>query len=59
MQEDTIRIRCRSRNEAIIVIPSRNKLFWWFDRLFPELNLRLPQKIAEYFRQTVTLQSTF
>lgn len=40
-----------ARNEAIIVIPSRNKLFWWFDRLFPEWNLRLTQKkVAEYFR---------
>ncbi|HWR43567.1 SDR family NAD(P)-dependent oxidoreductase [Sporomusa sp.] len=38
-----------ARNEAIIVIPSRNKLFWWFDRLFPEWNLWLTQKkLAEY-----------
>lgn len=37
-----------AKNEAVIVIPRKNKLLWWFDRLFPEWNLRLTQKkIAE------------
>lgn len=40
-----------SKNEGIIVIPGRNKLFWLFDRLFPEWNSRLMQKkVAEFFR---------
>lgn len=29
------------RNEAVIVIPGRYKLMWWFDRLFPAWNLHL------------------
>lgn len=40
-----------ARNEAVIVIPGSNKLFWWFDRLFPEWNLRLLQKkVAAFFQ---------
>ena len=38
-----------AKNKAIIIIPGKNKLLWWFDRLFPEWNLRLTQKkMAEY-----------
>lgn len=41
-----------ARNEAIIVIPSRWKFFWWLDRLFPTWNLRLTQqRVAKYFKK--------
>ncbi|MCC5466704.1 SDR family NAD(P)-dependent oxidoreductase [Pelosinus baikalensis] len=40
------------KNEAIIVMQWKYKFLWWFDRLFPTLNLRLFQRTAaEDFRQ--------
>jgi NAD(P)-dependent dehydrogenase (short-subunit alcohol dehydrogenase family) len=41
-----------AKNEAIIIVPKKYKFLWWFDRLFPTLNLRLAQKkAAESYRQ--------
>lgn len=33
-----------ARNEAIIVLPGRYKLMWWFDRLFPDWHMRVVTK---------------
>jgi NAD(P)-dependent dehydrogenase (short-subunit alcohol dehydrogenase family) len=32
------------RNEAIIIIPRRSRFMWWFDRMFPDWNLRMVTK---------------
>ncbi len=33
-----------AKNKAIIIVPSWWKLFWWINRLFPSLGIRLAQK---------------
>lgn len=40
-----------AKNKAIIVVPSRWKLFWWLNRLSPTLGLRLAQKHFQDFRK--------
>jgi len=40
-----------AKNKAIIVVPSRWKLFWWLNRLSPTLGLRLAQKHFQGFRE--------
>jgi short-subunit dehydrogenase len=37
-------INAIAKNKAIIIIPSRWKLFWWIDRLFPSLGIYLAGK---------------
>jgi len=40
-----------ANNKAIIVLPSRWKLFWWFHRLAPSLGLRQSQKFHQDFQK--------
>ena len=40
-----------AKNKAIIVLPSRWKLFWWVHRLFPSLEISLAQKRFQDFQE--------
>lgn len=40
-----------AKNKAIIVLPSRWKLFWWLNRLSPSLGLHFAQKHFQGFRE--------
>jgi NAD(P)-dependent dehydrogenase (short-subunit alcohol dehydrogenase family) len=42
-----------ARNEAIIVIPSWWKLFWWMNRLSPSLGISLSQKLYQNMQKKV------
>jgi NAD(P)-dependent dehydrogenase (short-subunit alcohol dehydrogenase family) len=39
-----------AKNRAVIIVPSRWKLFWWLNRLCPSLGISLAQK---WFRRTL------
>ncbi|NIR47728.1 SDR family oxidoreductase [candidate division KSB1 bacterium] len=43
-------LRLIAKNKAIIIVPSRWKLFWWYNRLFPVLAIRLIGKKYEEFQ---------
>lgn len=42
-----------ARNEAIIIIPSWWKLFWWMNRLSPSLGISLAQKLYQNMQKKV------
>jgi short-subunit dehydrogenase len=42
-----------AKNEAIIIIPSWWKLFWWMNRLSPSLGISLSQKLYQNMQKKV------
>jgi len=44
-----------ANNKAIIVLPSRWKLFWWFHRLLPSLGLLQSQKFYQDFHKQMSM----
>jgi NAD(P)-dependent dehydrogenase (short-subunit alcohol dehydrogenase family) len=45
-----------AKNKAIIIVPSRWKLFWWIDRLSPSLGMSLARKSFQNFQKELGIK---